>query len=460
VGSDPRSKLPADFFDRDPIMAMLGGYEFGPFLLITRRLAHWSQQTLGGVIGLEQSRISAIERGESRLCHVDDVAGMACGLQIPPVRLNFPDISATVGTAGIAGRKEVIRVDRRNFGQHIAGLLLGIAGAANLDTGRLLALLPQAEPTGTRRIGAADIDFIDQLTTAFARQDFAHGSGQIRDGAVAQLHAVLPLLDAQVAPELRPRLMLATAHLAMQAGWMSFECKQHDAARQLWTIALDLARSAEHPAAADLTAYLLYDMALQAVHLGRPDEALHLVRIAETANVGRSPISAPTTGCLATIQARAHATEGDAAGCDRALGQAQEHFAAIDPVNRPPWGMCQNDTSLAAFSGAAHYTLALTNRNPNAAARAVPLLRHAADHFGPAYARSRAIYLPDLAGAHALGGDVDTAVSVGHQAVDAVTAVSSPRAYDRLRTLNTVLEPLHTSPGVADLRDRLVTTAA
>lgn len=68
--------------------------------------------------------------------------------------------------------------------------------------------------------------------------------------------------------------------------------------------------------------------------------------------------------------------------------------------------------------------------------------------------------LTKLAGVHALTGDADTAVTIGHQAIDAVTAVSSPRAYDRLHTLHTVLEPLHTSPGVADLRDRLSTTAA
>ncbi|MGH3773823.1 MAG: hypothetical protein ACRDRW_20940, partial [Pseudonocardiaceae bacterium] len=77
-----------------------------------------------------------------------------------------------------------------------------------------------------------------------------------------------------------------------------------------------------------------------------------------------------------------------------------------------------------------------------------------------AYTRSRALYLPRLAGAHAIAGDVDTAVTLGHQAIDAVTALHSPRAHDRLRVLNTALEPLHTSAGVAELRDRLAATAA
>lgn len=58
-----------------------------------------------------------------------------------------------------------------------------------------------------------------------------------------------------------------------------------------------------------------------------------------------------------------------------------------------------------------------------------------------------------------LAGDVGTAVAVGHQAVDTVTGISSRRTYDRLRVLNSVLEPMHTSPGVAELRERLALAA-
>lgn len=256
------------------------------------------------------------------------------------------------------------------------------------------------------------------------------------------------------------RLMVATGSLAMQAGWMNFECKQHEAARRLWMIGLDLARHADHSWGTDLTLYLLYDMAQQAVHLGRPKEALHLVRVGETAAVSPYPVSASTTGALASIQARAHAAEGDGAACDRALGQAEEHFAAIDPAIVPPWGGHISEAGMSGFHGVAHYTLALASRDTRVAGRAVSLLLHGVDSFGSAYARLRALYLPDLAGAHALAGDLDTAVSVGHQAIDAVTAVSSPRAYERLRTLHTVLEPLHASPGIVELRDRLAITAA
>lgn len=226
-------------------------------------------------------------------------------------------------------------------------------------------------------------------------------------------------------------------------------------------IALDVARAADHPLSADHTVFVLYDMALQAVELGRPEEALRLAYLGHTAAVGSHPVSAATTSCLANIQARAYAAQNDTAGHDRALGQSVEHFNGINPTH-VPWTDFLDETGFARFQGVAHYGLALAGRDPHVARRAVPLLRQAVDGFGPDYARPRALSLTDLAGAHAIAiaGDTDTAVSIGHQAIDAVTALHSPRAYDRLRVLNTALQPLHASAGVAELRDRLSATAA
>jgi len=461
VEPDPRLRLPAGFYDQDLIVAALAAYDFGPFFLTVRELTDWTQQTLGGVVGLEQSQISAIERGDSQLRNIELIAGVANGLAIPPVRLNFPNISATVGQAK-ADRKLVSWVDRRNFGQHIAALTLAVAGAAGLDLDRLLALLPQAEPTGTRHIGAADIEVIEQLTAGFRRQDFAGGSELVRDAAVDQLHVALPLLGAQIDPELRPRLVLAVADLATEAGWLSFVVNQHEAARRLWMIGLELARTADHPQGTDLTVYLLADMTLQAVHLGRPKEAVHLGRIGDAAAVGRYPVSASTTMLLANIQAQAHAADGDAQACDRACGQAVERFTSIDPAAAPPWTAYISEAggNGQGGRGSAYYELARIGGDPRAAGRAVLLLGEAVGNYGPGYAQFQARYLPDLAGARALNGDIDTAVTLGHQAVDLLSVQYSSRVHERLRILNTVLEPLHTSTGVAELRGRLAAIAA
>ncbi len=459
AGPDPRRDLPAGFYFQDPILAALADYDFGVVFRRVRAATGWSQQTLATLVGLDQPRISAIERNVGRLRDVALVAQVAQGLWIPPVLLGFGDPGTTVGQAGVDGRKLVSWVDRRDFVQHVATLSFGVTGAVGLDIDRLTALLPHADPTGTRHLGAADVTVIEQATAAFVRQDYATGAGPVRDLAVAQLRSVLPLLGAQMAPEVRPRLYLATARLAMQTGWMSFEVNQHDAARRLWMIGLDVARAADHPQGSDLTVFLLHDMALQAVHLGRPEEALRLVHLGHAAAPGPHPVSPSTTCTLVNVQALAHAAQGEAATCEQTLGKAEEHFSSIDPANSPTWTFL-DETRLASLQGDAYYALALASRDPGAAERAVPLLRDAVDHFGPDYARLQASSLAKLAGVHAIAGDADTAVTVGHQAIDAVTAVSSPRAYDRLRVLNTVLEPLHTSTGVAELRDRLTTTTS
>ncbi|MGH3909098.1 MAG: hypothetical protein ACRDTE_33710, partial [Pseudonocardiaceae bacterium] len=371
-----------------------------------------------------------------------------------------PDFGATVGAAGVTGRKDVSWVDRRDFGQHIAGLVLGIAGAAGLDTGRLFALLPQAQPTGTRHIGIADVEIVEEVTAAFRAQDFSHGSGPIRDAAMAQLRTVLPLLDAELAPDMQPRLQLAVAELAALAGWMSFDVLDHEGARRLWMIGLDLARETEHPLGTDLSALLMGNMVLQALHLQRPDEAAHLVRIGRSAAVGRHPVSASTASLFDNIAARAHAAQGDSAGCERALGQAVEQFTSIDVTTAPRWTAYIAHTRVSGHPGVAYYTLALDGQNRRATDRAVFSLREAVTGFGSSYTKLGALYLPNLAGAHALAGDTDTAVTLGHEAADAAAAVSSPMVRDGLRVLHTALEPMRTSPGVAELRDRLATTAA
>ncbi len=454
----PRLVLPPGFYEQVPLLTALEGLDFGAVFLAIRAHTDWSQQTLGEYLGFEQCRVSAIENGKRPLHDLGTAIRVANRLGLPASRLGFTH-GVTVDAGTSTGRKGSW-VDRRNFVEHVAGLTL-VSAATGLDIDRLIALLPHTEPTGTRHVGVADVEAIEQATAEFVRQDFAHGSGIARDTAVAHLHATLPLLGAQVSSEVRPQLYLATARLATQAGWMSFDVKQDDAARRLWMIGLNIARAADHPRGSDLTAYLLYDMALQAVRLGRPDEALRLVHLGyNTAAVSSHPVTAATTSCLASIQARARAAQGDVAGCDLALGKAVDYFAAIDPATRPPWGASHDETSLYAYQGAAQYALALASHDPRAATRAVPLLRRAVDGFGAAYTRPRALYLPDLAGAHAIAGDVDTAVSIGHQAIDAVTVLHSPRAHDRLRVLNTALEPLRTSAGVAELRDRLASTAA
>ncbi|MGH3936059.1 MAG: helix-turn-helix domain-containing protein [Pseudonocardiaceae bacterium] len=104
VGPDPRRELPPGFFFQDPLVAALADYDFGVVFRRVRAATGWSQQTLASLVGLDQTRISAIERGVGRLRDVALVAQVATALWIPPALLGF---GTTVGAAGGEGRKLV-----------------------------------------------------------------------------------------------------------------------------------------------------------------------------------------------------------------------------------------------------------------------------------------------------------------------------------------------------------------
>ena len=154
-------------------------------------------------------------------------------------------------------------------------------------------------------------------------------------------------------------------------------------------------------------------------------------------------------------QAWCHAAQGNAQACDRALGQAVDHFSQADPGAAAPWTAHVDTAELAAQQGHAYYTLALATADVKHAAQAVPLLREAVEGYGPAYARSRAVNLAGLAGAQAPSGDLDTAARTSHHAVDEITVLASPRAYDRLHTLDTVLEPYATDAAIREVRGEI-----
>ena len=171
----PRIVLPEAFYDQPDLEAALAGFEFGPVFRAVRAHTGWSQEALAEFLGWEQRRISAIETGKRPLLDLRVVVPVANKLAISAGKLGFTH-GVIVGAETSTGRKGSW-VDRRDFVEHVAALTVGVTGVAGLDIDRLTALLPQAEPTGTRHIGAADVEALEQATAALVRQDFAHGSG-------------------------------------------------------------------------------------------------------------------------------------------------------------------------------------------------------------------------------------------------------------------------------------------
>lgn len=110
AGPDPRRDLPPGFYFQDPMVAALAAYDFATVFRAVRAHTGWSQQILGNLVGLDQGRISGIERGVRQLRDIAVVARVATFLWIPPVLLGF---GAIVGTTEAGGLKVVDWVKRR-----------------------------------------------------------------------------------------------------------------------------------------------------------------------------------------------------------------------------------------------------------------------------------------------------------------------------------------------------------
>ncbi|WP_410673187.1 helix-turn-helix domain-containing protein [Amycolatopsis sp. cmx-4-68] len=460
-----RKPIPDGFYDDADLRAALARYDFGAVFAAVRAHTGLSQLQLADLLDLSQSRISAVERGERRLTHVKLAARLAGLLRIPPRLLGFPDEAP--GSV-VAAPEEVSWLERRDFLALVTAATLG--SSLHPELARLGSLLPgEVEPVTRPRIGAADVDAIEAITDGFRRSDFAHGGGLCRAAAITQLHQVRRLEDAVCTPEVRTRLLVAVAELASMAGWMAYDVEDHDAARRLWTYALDTARRAEdHPRAPDLAVDVLLDMAHQALHLhgqdpvnhaARAGEALHLVQLASaTAANRRHPVSTITSGYISAVLGWCRAALGEADPTRRAIGNAQDTYAAADPATTPPWAWFVNDPEITAQQGHSLYLLSLSH--PEFAPEAIEKLTTAASGYGAEYERSRAVILPPLASVQFQAGDVATAVATGYEAVDAITGLSSTRGYARLRTLDTVAAPHGRQPEVAELREHIRKTLA
>jgi hypothetical protein len=77
---------------------------------------------------------------------------------------------------------------------------------------------------------------------------------------------------------------------------------------------------------------ILLDMAHQSLHLRRPDEELRLVGLGLVVeNNSPAAVSDATRSYLSSVQSWSYAVLGDTTACERALGRAEQYFAAVDP---------------------------------------------------------------------------------------------------------------------------------
>ncbi|GAA4605080.1 hypothetical protein GCM10023195_17540 [Actinoallomurus liliacearum] len=281
--------------------------------------------------------------------------------------------------------------------------------------------LPAA--TGSRAIGAADIEDIREATRAFRVLDNRMGGGRIRPTVVDYLHGnIVPLLNgSRCTEEIRRALFSAAAELAHLAGWQAYDLEWHGLAQRYLVQALSMARFAGDHA---LGGEILAAMSHQALWVSRPDQAMDMAQAAQAASrrVGQPILETESL----VMQANAHAILGDAGACSNALKQASVTFekTGTDP---PLWLRYFDQAYLAARIAHCFRALGQGRSTEKYALQSLDM----DDRF----IRGKAFNVAILASGYALQGETEEACAKGREAVDRVVMLHSARAVTYIRNL-------------------------
>ncbi|MFG3715518.1 hypothetical protein [Micromonospora sp. NPDC047730] len=300
--------------------------------------------------------------------------------------------------------------------------------------------------SGRQLVTSADIQSLYALADHFTDLDRRHGGGSPRTRALMVdllVRQVVPMLRGSYTDAVGRDLMRATATLAGQLAFMSYDAGDHGTAQHHLTIALRLAKAADDRL---YGAHLLANLATQAVYLGHAHDA---VRLAEAAIDGAGRAPAAVRSRLYTTAASAYGKSGERRACQNALAMAERAIDRTDPDGGPRWVSYFSPAHLAGAAVKCLSDLGLYRQ----------ALKHAPDALTVANQniRTRALHTALIATTHARAGDIEAAYDRGRELTHHATTVHSARVTHRVRELATALRPHRAMPETNEL---LLTLAA
>ncbi|WP_432110221.1 helix-turn-helix domain-containing protein [Streptomyces sp. AA1529] len=469
--------LAVDVLTRDDVRRALQEHDFAAAFTLIKKWGGLSQNRIASACQLTPGRVSVIIQGQHQITSIEVVRRIADGLRIPgallglaprPWEITPPDPrpadapgerqpaeddvpwrpDATVALAGSLTRSDLV-MDRRGASRALAAA--AVTGTALLDPLeawlRPVAASPHARRVG--RLGARDVEQLEQTAQAFRRWDHQHGGGLRRKAVLGQLDQVAAALNEHQTDAVEGRLYRVMAHLSGIAATMAWDTGYQRRAQDYYRLALRSAHAAEDRI---FGANVLAGMARQMLYRGQPQDALELVRLAQEGSRRRA--GPRVRAMLHTREAWALAAMGRTAAFCRATEQAREALAGTaDHDGEPYWIAYFDEAELAGVTGGR--LLELARRDRDHAEGAAAHIRRALDRRGPEAARSHALDRIGLAECHFLAGDITVAVQETHRAAEAVTRTASARVREQLGELYSYTVGHSKAPAVRDVRDRL-----
>ncbi|WP_449334186.1 transcriptional repressor NsdA [Streptomyces lateritius] len=306
------------------------------------------------------------------------------------------------------------------------------------------------------RLSPGELDLLESTTAMFRQWDAQCGGGLRRKAVVGQLHEVTDLLQEPQPAATAQRLFTCAAELAELAGWMSYDVGLQPTAQKYFVLALHAAKEAgDKP----LGSYILSSMSRQMIHLGRPDDALELIHLAQYGS--RDCATARTQAMLYAMEARAYANMGQPSKCKRAVRMAEDTFAdvGLDGEPEPDWIRFFSEAELNGENSHSYRDLAyVAGRSPTYASLAEPVMQRAVQLFekDTEHQRSYALNLVGMATVHLLKREPEQSAALVEKALVVAKRVRSERVNNRLRkTVDTAARDFHDVAEVVQLTDRL-----
>ncbi|MGW0335725.1 DNA-binding protein NsdB [Streptomyces sp. NPDC003011] len=311
-----------------------------------------------------------------------------------------------------------------------------------------------ADPAGFDRyeaapIGSQEIEELERSVEVFRAWDAARGGGLQRKAVVGQLNEVGGMLAYRHPDHLQRRLWGVAANLAVLAGWMSHDVGLEPTAQKYFVIAAHAAREGgDRPRAGEA----LSRAARQMVHLGRPDDALDLMKLARSGS--GEEVLPRTRAMLCTIEAWAQASMGKGQAMRRTLGLAEDLFVSDrSDVPSPSWMQTFREEDLYGMQALAYRTLA--EFEPGAAVHAQHYAEKALALRVDGRQRSKIFDFLSMASACFIADDPEQADRYARLALVSMGSNSSHRTWDRLRQMYRLTAEYSGYPKIKELREEI-----
>lgn len=347
---------------------------------------------------------------------------------------------------GVQAGQRLLGLTRRELAGDLAAL--GAMTVPSAWTTPLLTwLLSRPEPLPARNgakvnVGDSDVNAVRMTAQLFMSLDFQFGGGHAR-AALAQYYVndVCPLLEGRYSEPVGRQLFSAAAEVAQLLGWTAYDIGRHGLAQRYLIQALRLAQEADDRM---MGGRLLANMSHQANYLGNFDQAVQLARAAQEG--AKDAASATTMAMFLAMEARAHAGNGNDAGCSRALSEAERFFEKGDASDDPAWIRYFDAAELAGEGAHCFRDLHSPQTTHDFVTRAIELT-------DPSYVRTLAFVRLVHAASYVQQREPGEAVAVAREAIELAGSLKSHRYLRYIRDLSSDLDLYDAEPEVRGFKE-------